>query len=75
MDAVIILAAAAESIRRDGVERVVHVPVPYVAQAVRNDPCPCGSRQKYKKCCRPNDRTKTTAKTVRVPYRTTLPNA
>lgn len=28
-----------------------HAPQPKVAKAGRNDPCPCGSGQKYKKCC------------------------
>ncbi|MRW92887.1 UPF0149 family protein [Duganella sp. FT80W] len=28
-----------------------HAPKPKVAKAGRNDPCPCGSGQKFKKCC------------------------
>ncbi|SHN31936.1 uncharacterized protein SAMN05192549_107226 [Duganella sacchari] len=28
-----------------------HAPQPKAAKAGRNDPCPCGSGQKYKKCC------------------------
>ncbi|MYM23875.1 UPF0149 family protein [Duganella sp. FT135W] len=28
-----------------------HAPVAKVAKAGRNDPCPCGSGQKFKKCC------------------------
>lgn len=28
-----------------------HAPQPKVAKAGRNDPCPCGSGQKFKKCC------------------------
>jgi uncharacterized protein len=28
-----------------------HAPVAKAAKAGRNDPCPCGSGQKYKKCC------------------------
>jgi uncharacterized protein YecA (UPF0149 family) len=27
------------------------VPVSSLAMAGRNDPCPCGSGKKYKKCC------------------------
>ena len=27
----------------------------YVAQLGRNDPCPCGSGKKYKKCCLARD--------------------
>jgi uncharacterized protein len=26
-------------------------PAPTVAKVGRNDPCPCGSGKKYKKCC------------------------
>ena len=26
-----------------------------MAKIGRNDPCPCGSRQKYKRCCLPRD--------------------
>jgi len=26
-----------------------------MAKPERNDPCPCGSRQKYKRCCLPKD--------------------
>lgn len=35
------------------VERILWPPVPAVAAAKvgRNDPCPCGSGKKYKKCC------------------------
>ena len=35
------------------VERIFCPPVPAVAVAKvgRNDPCPCGSGKKYKKCC------------------------
>ncbi len=36
-----------------GLENNIHVPQPvHVApQAGRNDPCPCGSGKKYKRCC------------------------
>ena len=35
------------------VERLLHPPAPVRADATtgRNDPCPCGSDRKYKKCC------------------------
>lgn len=35
------------------VERILWPPVPTAAAAKlgRNDPCPCGSGKKYKKCC------------------------
>jgi SWIM/SEC-C metal-binding protein len=35
------------------VERLLHPPEPVKATAApgRNDPCPCGSGRKYKKCC------------------------
>jgi len=29
-----------------------------VNRTKRNDPCPCGSGKKYKKCCLPKDRIK-----------------
>jgi uncharacterized protein YecA (UPF0149 family) len=29
------------------------VPPPYTPLAARNDRCPCGSGNKYKRCCRP----------------------
>ena len=33
-------------------ERALHHPVPvHVEKIGRNDPCPCGSGEKYKKCC------------------------
>jgi hypothetical protein len=33
-------------------QRRRHNPSPYVGREVnRNDPCPCGSGKKYKKCC------------------------
>lgn len=37
----------------------------------RNDPCPCGSGKKYKKCCLPKDQEKQAASAARgyVPYR------
>ena len=34
----------------DGVQIPVDVPQP-MSKAGRNDPCPCGSGKKYKKCC------------------------
>lgn len=42
--------------RRHGLERVVmtddFLPAPAVSSKIgRNDPCPCGSGRKYKKCC------------------------
>lgn len=40
----------------NGVEEVVvgqHHPEPQPVKAGRNDPCPCGSGLKYKKCCLP----------------------
>lgn len=35
------------------VERLLNPQVPAMAQSTvrRNDPCPCGSGRKYKKCC------------------------
>ena len=35
------------------VERLLHPPAPARAAPTtgRNDPCPCGSGRKYKKCC------------------------
>ena len=35
------------------VERLLHPPEPAkaVSSPGRNDPCPCGSGRKYKKCC------------------------
>ena len=30
---------------------VARVPVPTVPKIGRNDPCPCGSGKKFKKCC------------------------
>ena len=40
------------------VERLLHPPEPTKAAPVpgRNDPCPCGGGQKYKKCCGSNTR-------------------
>jgi len=33
-------------------ERLLNPPLPTTAQKIgRNDPCPCGSGKKYKKCC------------------------
>ncbi len=36
------------------VERLLNPPQPYLAEETvgRNDPCPCGSGKKFKKCCR-----------------------
>jgi SWIM/SEC-C metal-binding protein len=36
------------------VERLLNPPQPYRAEETvgRNDPCPCGSGKKFKKCCR-----------------------
>ena len=38
------------------VERLLHPPEPVRAAPTtgRNDPCPCGSGRKYKKCCGAN---------------------
>ena len=39
-------------------EYVGEIPLPYVRESEkigRNDPCPCGSGEKYKKCCLAND--------------------
>jgi SWIM/SEC-C metal-binding protein len=38
------------------VERLLHPPAPARSAAApgRNDPCPCGSGRKYKKCCSSN---------------------
>jgi SWIM/SEC-C metal-binding protein len=38
------------------VERLLHPPEPAKVAATpgRNDPCPCGSGRKYKKCCGAN---------------------
>jgi len=35
------------------IDRALHPPAPVLAEAKvgRNDPCPCGSGKKYKKCC------------------------
>ncbi len=35
------------------IERAIAPPVPYVAAPTvgRNEPCPCGSGKKFKKCC------------------------
>lgn len=34
------------------VERLLNPPNPVFSQKInRNDPCPCGSGKKYKKCC------------------------
>jgi uncharacterized protein len=34
-----------------GINAFFHAPQPKVAKAGRNDPCPCGSGKKFKKCC------------------------
>ena len=36
---------------KDGVKKVKPTPVKKVEKAGPNDPCPCGSGKKYKKCC------------------------
>ena len=38
------------------VERLLHPPAPATAEPAtgRNDPCPCGSGRKYKRCCGSN---------------------
>ena len=41
-------AALGESLRTGGVGAEDRAPAPSVG---RNDPCPCGSGKKYKKCC------------------------
>lgn len=33
------------------IERIIHQPVINTMTWGRNDPCPCGSGRKYKKCC------------------------
>jgi SWIM/SEC-C metal-binding protein len=35
------------------IDRALNPPTPALAEAKvgRNEPCPCGSRKKYKKCC------------------------
>ncbi|WP_373991477.1 UPF0149 family protein [Duganella sp. BuS-21] len=34
-----------------GIHAFFHAPQPKAVKAGRNDPCPCGSGQKFKKCC------------------------
>ena len=34
-----------------GIHAFFHAPQPKVPKAGRNDPCPCGSGKKFKKCC------------------------
>jgi len=36
------------------VDRTVHAPISIEKKIGRNDPCPCGSGKKYKKCCLKN---------------------
>ncbi|HIP18649.1 MAG TPA: hypothetical protein EYG78_04860 [Sulfurovum sp.] len=33
------------------IDRIVHAPISVEEKIGRNDPCPCGSGEKYKKCC------------------------
>ena len=49
-------AIARRSVRIDAVDQPEHdlpvtMPMPITADPGRNDPCPCGSGKKYKKCC------------------------
>lgn len=39
---------------RERIERAKHEPV-HVVKIGRNEPCPCGSGKKYKKCCLLNE--------------------
>jgi tetratricopeptide (TPR) repeat protein len=39
----------------------------------RNDPCPCGSGQKYKRCCLPRDEAAAAARTVAARSEAALP--
>src|SRR6266446_4344577 len=49
------LPEVAEQVRREH-EQVLETAATAVPQNVgRNDPCPCGSGKKYKKCCLPRD--------------------
>lgn len=41
---------------RERIERAKHEPVT-VVKIGRNEPCPCGSGKKYKKCCLQNEAT------------------
>ena len=45
------LTYPAESASRFDFDEVPGQPAPHVEKAGRNDPCPCGSGKKYKKCC------------------------
>lgn len=40
-----------------------------MAKVGRNDPCPCGSRQKYKRCCLPRDEAAAAAERAAAPTR------
>ncbi|WP_373033329.1 SEC-C metal-binding domain-containing protein [Sulfurovum sp.] len=40
-----------------GLLNTMHQPKKTIKQAGRNDPCPCGSGKKYKKCCNENKNT------------------
>lgn len=40
-----------ESVAREALEKPNNLPVVSKNKARRNDPCPCGSGKKYKKCC------------------------
>lgn len=48
------IALAASTGKRAGMRRVMPaVTIPATPKVGRNQPCPCGSGKKYKKCCLP----------------------
>ena len=54
--AYVVIAAAmanAAAVNGDKPTPPVVPPTPYTPLAARNDRCPCGSGDKYKRCCRP----------------------
>ena len=53
MDKMIIDAILKARITAQPQEEVKQVVVNTGAKVSRNDPCPCGSGKKYKKCCYP----------------------
>ena len=49
-DSRLIFRSAKEELERDMAVGAVNNPTPKKQQVGRNDPCPCGSGKKYKKC-------------------------
>ena len=47
------LGRTIEAAAREAARRAEPGPAPQIARVGRNDPCPCGSGRKYKKCCGP----------------------